>query len=804
MNEEPKHFYEFGPFRVDPDKRLLLRDDRPVPLQSKAFEMLLVLIQNSGKVVLKDDLMKALWPDSFVEESNLTQHIFVLRKSLGETAGENLYIATVPGRGYQFAEKVRLVPQNNDVVDVVVRNHSVTRVVIDAEGSPDQTRSAQLRPSQVRTSRVLGWIGLALVVVVALLGSAWLWQSRRAPKLTEKDTIVLTDFANSTGDPIFDDTLKTALAISLRQSPFLNVLPGGQVAKTLRLMTRPADAKLMPDLAREVCQRAGSKVYVAGSIGSLGSEYVLGLKAINCQSGGQLAQEQVTAASREKVLGALGEAASKLRGEMGESLSTVQRFDLKLEEFTTPSLEALKEYSLGIKANRQQGPAAALPDFQRAIQLDPNFALAYMAVGDNYVGLGELGRATEYFSKAFQLKDHASERERLFIESAYYSHVTGELDKAALAFREQTESNPRDSPAFDDLSTVLGKLGEYEKASDTIRQALRLRPDEILYRESLINYTAALQRFDEVRQLIQDAQARKLDDVELRNVRYALAFLGANSAEMAEQLRWFAAKPQYENVGFALASDTEAYAGHVGRARELTKRSVESAIRTDSKETGAIWQAIAAQREAAFGNAAQGRLSAAAAFKLVPASQGVEVEAAFAFALAGDTARAESMAQDLAKRFPLDTQVQSLWLPAIQAQLALNAKNPAVALNTLRTGPPLELGSIDFALNVTCLYTVYVRGEAYLSAGQGSAAAAEFQRIIDHSGMVWNCWTGALAHLGVARANALQYRASQGAEADSARVRALAAYQDFLTLWKDADPDVPILKKAKAEYATLH
>jgi tetratricopeptide (TPR) repeat protein len=271
---------------------------------------------------------------------------------------------------------------------------------------------------------------------------------------------------------------------------------------------------------------------------------------------------------------------------------------------------------------------------------------------------------------------------------------------------------------------------------------------------------------------------------------------------MAEQQQWLAGKPE-ENFGLALASDTEAYAGHVGKARELTKRAVESAIKADSKENGAISQAIAAQREAAYGNAAEARQTAAEALKLAPASQGVESEVALAFAMAGDTARAESLAQDLNKRFPLDTQMQSLWLPAIQSQVALDRKNPASALNTLQAASPIELGEIGFVVNISCLYHVYVRGEAYLAAGQGSAAAAEFQKILDHSGIVWNCWTGALARLGVARANALQARTSQGADADAARVRALAAYKDFLTLWKAADPDVPILKEAKAEYAKL-
>jgi tetratricopeptide (TPR) repeat protein len=317
---------------------------------------------------------------------------------------------------------------------------------------------------------------------------------------------------------------------------------------------------------------------------------------------------------------------------------------------------------------------------------------------------------------------------------------------------------------------------------------------------NLANYTIALQHFDETRQVIHEAQVRKLDDQVLHNILYALAFLKADSTAMAEQQHWFAGRPE-ENFGLALASDTEAYAGHLGKSRDLTKRAVDSAIRADSKETGAIWQANAALQQAAYGNAADARQMAAAALKLAPASPGVEGEAALAFAMAGDTGRAESLAQDLGKRFPLDTQMQSLWLPAIQAQLALDRKNPTAGLNALQTASPIELGQILFVNNISCLYPAYVRGEAYLATGQGSAAAAEFQKILDHSGIVWNCWTGALAHLGVARANALQSRSSQGGDAD--RVRALEAYKDFLTLWKDADPGIPILKQAKAEYAKL-
>ena len=643
----------------------------------------------------------------------------------------------------------------------------------------------------------------AAILVAAAIGGAFYFRfSRSTARLTEKDTIVLADFTNTTGDAVFDDTLKTALNVSLRQSPFLNVLSDSGVAKTLKLMTRPADTKLTPEMARELCQRAGSKAYIAGSIAGLGSQYVLGLKAVNCESGDLLVQEQITAAAKEKVLDALGEASSKLRGELGESLATVQKFDVPLDEATTSSLEALKAHSLGEKAFRESGSTAALPYHQRAIQLDPGFAMGYEQVGNDYYGVGELGRANEYFTKAFQLREHASEREKLAITADYYSSVTGELEKAAQTYEEEIASYPRDYRAHLNLGNVYGQQGQYEKSREANRQSLDLAPDNGLPYAVLVNSLLALQLFDEARQTIQQAQARKLDNVILRNDLYALGFLGADFPAMEELQHWFTGKPE-ENDGLALASDTEAYAGHLRKARELTQRAIDSAIRADSKETGAIWQGIAAQREAAFGNATDAKREAAQGLRLYPASRAVEVEATLAFAMVGDAARAEPLAQDLNKRFPLDTQMQSLWLPAIRAQLALNRNNPAAAISALQAASAIELGQIAFLANLSCLYPAYIRGEAYLAAGQGSAAAAEFSRILDHSGIVWNCWTGALAHLGLARANALQARTSHGADADAARVRALAAYKDFLALWKDADPDIPILKQAKAEYAKL-
>jgi DNA-binding winged helix-turn-helix (wHTH) protein len=808
-----EEIFRFGEFQIDVLARALRREEEIVTLNRRAFDVLLYLVQNPGRVLTREELLKNVWPETFVDENSLAQSISALRRALEEKPGDNSYIVTLPGRGYQFVAPVQVVaPEDTAIVadpatagsrgpsGLIFQQQTIrTRVITEDNASPGRAALPEARAAWVPKL----WKTAVPVLLVALLVAGGLYyRSRQSKRLTEKDNIVLADFANSTGDAIFDDTLKTALNISLRQSPFLNVLSDSEVAKTLRLMMRPAGSKLTTEVTRELCQRAGSKAYLAGSIGSLGSEYVLGLKAVNCQSGDTLAEQQVATTSKEKVLDVLGEAASKMRGELGESLASLQKFDVPLAEATTSSLEALKQYSLGLRAVNEKGTAASLPYNQRAIEIDPNFAMGYVAVGDCYTNLSQPGRARDYITKAFQLREHASEREKLNITADYYSSVTGEVDKAAKAYQELIDSYPRAFKSYNNLAIELATEGQYERAMEAARQAGRLAPDRVAWRMNLAAYTLALQRFDETRQILHEAQARKIDDVTLHNALYALAFFGADSAAMEEQQKWFADHPDYENFGLALASDTEAYVGHLNRARELTKRAVNSAIRVDSKENGAIYLATAAQREAAYGNPAT-RQSAADALSLAPTSPGVESEAALAFAMAGNASRADSLAEDLGKRFPLDTQIQSLWLPAIRAQLALDRKNPTAALSILQASYSIELGTIPFASSVSCLYPIYVRGEAYLAAGQGNAAAAEFQKILDHSGIVWNCWTGALAHLGVARANSLQAKTAQGADADAARARALAAYKDFLTLWKDADPDIPILKQAKAEYAKL-
>ena len=661
------------------------------------------------------------------------------------------------------------------------------------------TADPRSRPDRAKLAKIV----VPIVLVAAAVAGGLFYRSHRSRPLADKDTVVLADFSNTTGDPVFDDTLKTALSVSLQQSPFLNVLPDGQVAKTLQLMTRPPETKLTPEIVRELCLRADSKAYIAGGIARLGSEYVLSLKAVNCQSGDTLAQEQVTAAAKESVLKALGDAASTLRGELGESLATVQKFDVPLEQATTSSLEALKALSQGAKAYRQAGSAAALPYHQRAIQLDPNFAMAYREIGTDYYTLAELERAREYYTTAFQLREHASERERLAITANYYQNVTGELDKAAQAYQDWSTNYPRDYRPLLSLGNLDVVQGQYENAVTAYRQSLRVGRDAVGPYVDLANALLALGRFDESRQLISEAVSRKLDNYILHNNLYAQAFLTGDSAAMAEQQQWFAAHPDSENVGLSLASDTAAFTGHLQKARELTGQAIDSAVRTDSKENGAIYQENAALQQAAFGFPKVARDLAEQGLKLDPGSQGVQVEAALAFATIGDDARAESLSRDVNNSFPNDLLTQSLWLPAVRAQLAMNRNNSVEAISALQAASRVELAQIQFAQNFSCLYDPYIRGEAYLASGQGDAAAAEFQKILDHRGIVWNCWTGALAHLGVARGNALQARTSRGAAADAARFRALAAYEDFLTLWKDADADIPVLKQAKEEYKKL-
>jgi eukaryotic-like serine/threonine-protein kinase len=706
---------------------------------------------------------------------------------------------------YQSAAQMRTDLQQLELESARARSLTAegeAATVSQSSRTPNETAGLRTIPSleMAETAEVFKahrkrWGILIFVAAIFILAAiaAVFYYPDRSRLLTEKDTIVVADFVNSTGDVVFDDTLKQTLGVALRQSPFLNVVSDYKISATLQLMTLPASTQLTKDVAREVCQRVGSKAYIAGGISALGERYVLALNAVSCHSGDLLAQQQATATSKEKVLDTLGQAAARLRGELGESLATVQRFDVPLSQATTPSLEALKAFSLGVRAAVQKSTAESIAYYQRAIEIDPNFAAAYRGLASNYASLAEIGRASQYLGKAFQLRSHVSEREKLAIAADYYRFVSGELDKAAQTYQEWVESYPHEDSAYNSLAITYASLAQYDKAADANRNALLLAPDAGGPYMNLGNCLLALQQFKEAEKTEQTALARNLDDYILRNELYALAFLMEDSRALAEQRAWFQKEATSEHFGLSLDSDTEAYSGHLRTARELTRRAVESAKSADSRENAAIWEANAAIREAAFGNIAEGYGDAEKALRLEPTSQGVQVESALALAMSGETRRAESLARDLDRHFPLDTQVQSLWLPTIRGQLALSKRDPHAAIDHLLPTTRMDLAQIQFVNNLSCLYSQFVRGQAYIALRQSAAATAEFQRILEHSGIVWNCWTGALANLGLARAY----------EQSGEHVKARTSYERFLTLWKDADPDIPILKQAKAEYAKL-
>ncbi len=636
------------------------------------------------------------------------------------------------------------------------------------------------------------WKILVPVLFIALLvaGGLYYRSHQQSNHLTDKDTIVLSDFDNKTGDSVFDDTLKQGLSVQLEQSPFLALVSERRVNETLKLMGRSPGDRLTPEVTREVCQRTGSKAMLTGSIAGLGSQYVIGLKAVNCDTGDVLAEAQEQAAGKEAVLKALDNAAISLRGKLGESLASVQKYATPLEEATTPSLEALKAYSLGVKTEYAKEATAALPFFKRAVELDPNFAMAYDDMAMWHYDLNESRRAAEYARKAYELREKVSERERFSIEGSYYLVATGELEKSAQIDELWRQIYPRDAQPYRSLGFVSADLGNWEKALEEFREALRLKPNNaVSYTDLGIAYTA-LNRLDEAEAVYKQAEERKLENEGLLQNRYWLAFLKGDAAQMAQLASAAMGKPGAENLLLAAQADTEAWYGKLKNARELTQWAMDSAQHNDAKETAAGYQAEAALREVESGNREQARAEANAAVKLAP-NRDVRAMAALALARAGDAAGAEKLAAELDKTFPLDTLVQRYWLPTIRAAVALQRKDPNRAIELLKVASAIELSSPTELTIFLC--PAYLRGEAYLMLHDGNRAAAEFQKFIDHIGVVMNFPWGALARLGLARAYALQ--------GDTAKAR--AAYQDFLTLWKDADPDIPILRGAKAEYAKL-
>ncbi len=623
-------------------------------------------------------------------------------------------------------------------------------------------------------------VPVAVMLVAAVIGGVLYFGIHRAHALTDRDTIVLSDFDNKTGDAVFDDTLKQGLSVQLEQSPFLALISDRKVNETLKLMGRSPDDRLTANVTREVCQRTGSKAMLTGSIAELGSQYVIGLKAVNCNTGDVLAEAQEQAPGKEAVLKALDAAAISLRGKLGESLSSVQKYDTPVEEATTPSLEALKAYSLGVKTEYAKGIAPALPFYKRAADLDPNFAMAYSWMSSVYRDLNEVGRAAENARKAYGLREKVSERERFTIEGRYYVNATGELEKAAQTFELWKQTFPRDDFPHRWLGIILFLLGTPEEGLEELREALRLDPNNGMNYVNLGTAYTALNRLDEAEAVYKQAEGRKVEHVLLFSGRYHLAFLKGDAAQMAQWVSGAMGKPGAEDLLLSMQANTEGWYGKLKNAQELTRRAMDSAQHNDAKETAAAYQAAAALRDVEAGNRQQARAGANAAVKLAP-NRDVDSTSALALALAGDTAGAEKLAGELDKTFPLDTLVQRYWLPTIRAGVALERKDPNRAIEPLKPAGTVELSITHLKI---FLCPVYLRGEAYLMLHDGNRAAVEFQKFIDHRGVVMNFPWGALARLGLARAYAMR--------GDTAKAR--TAYQDFLTIWKDADPDIPTFR----------
>ncbi len=640
-------------------------------------------------------------------------------------------------------------------------------------------------------SRIKIWIAASLVAVAAVVVAGFYLRSRpsapgpSATALTEKDTVVLADFANSTSDPVFDGTLKEALAVDLEQSPFLNILSDRKVGETLKLMGRAPTDHVTADIAKELCLRTGSKAVIGGSISNLGSQYIVSLDAVACSTGDNLAKEQAEAPSKEGVLKALGTAATALRSRLGESLASVQKFDVPVEA-TTPSLEALKAYSMAIMTSRTKGDAEAIPFMKRAIELDPNFAIAYEGLAIEYGNLGQATLAAENGKKAYDLRDRVSERERYRITAYYFNDVLGELEQGTEAYELWAKSYPRDAVPLGNLATDYSALGQFDKAIAATEAAQRIAPNIVTY-GNLASWYTAVGRLKDAHDTLAEAQQKGFDGLLIRSDLYSLAFLAGDNAEMERQVAWSAGRPGEEDQMLNNHADTQAYYGRMEKASDLSRRAVDSAVRADAKETGAVWLTFQGVREAEVGNGSAAQQAVARGLALAPGRY-VKVLAALALARAGDATKARAMLDVSEKAEPTNTFLKVYWFPLIEAAIDMDQSAPDRAILALEPALPYEMGG-----NIGWIYPAYIRGQAYLAERNGSAAAAEFQKLIDHPTLVGNGLLGPLAHLQIARA----YEMS----GDSAK--ATGAYQDFLVLWKDADPGLPILKAAKAEHAKL-
>ena len=804
---ESSHRVRFGEFELDLLTRELWTDEREISLQEQPFQILAALLERPGQLVTRDKLTKKLWPNgTFVDFGHsLNTAVNRLRAVLEDSAERPRFIECLPRRGYRFIAPV--ASNGSGKTETSARRSASSSPVyewscsvahIGSEGAKEtgfpQFSRQTVEKRGIQNKKLWEVLISALAALSAAIVAAGLYyRSHSGKQFNHKDTIVLADFANKTDDVIFDGTLRQGLSVQLEQSPFLNIISDERIQTTLSLMGQPAGTKLTWAIARELCQRTGSAAVLDGSIGQIGTQYLLTLRAVSCASGESLASAEARARDKNHVLDALGRTASDLRQELGESLSTTRRFNTPLEQATTPSLEALQSYSLGRTKMVPKGDNyAAVPLFQRAIQLDPTFAMAYASLGTTYFNLGEDRLGADNTKNAYELRKPLSQRERFYIEAHYCDQVTGDLEKARQLYELWEQIYPNDYIPPDNIAGIYTQLGEYERALEEDIRAFHADPvNASNYADRVADYIY-LNAWEAAQTMAEQALSKKLDSPKLRSKLYVLAFLRNDTAEMERQVSWGAGKPGVEDILLALHAETAACVGHLTLAREFSRRAVIAAQSTGEKETAATYEAFSALRESLIGNSGESRQRVSAALRL-STGRDVQAIAALTLSFTGNIARSQVLANDLANRFPEDTIVQFNYLPTIRAQLALDSHDPTKAIEAAQAAASYELGNQADRPITLALWPIYVRGQAYLAARQGDKSAAEFRKILDHRGVVQNEPIGVLAHLGLARAHRLQGHTA----------KARAAYQDFFTLWKNSDPDIPILKQAKAEYERL-
>lgn len=776
--DEAPLLFRFGDFTVHRRERTLRRDGVRLKLHGQPFEILLLLVEHPGEVVTREELQAKLWHgDTFVDfENGLNVAVKKLRQTLGDSATTPRYIETLPKVGYRF-----LMP-------VTTADPTGSQVISPAAPQKSPTESPIYRPVRPRT-RFWRWLVLATALILLIvLGVFWNRKRQATIALTEGDLVLVADFVNTTGDPVFDGTLKQALTVKLGESPYFNIVLDGVTRQTLRLMGRPPDEHVVPPIAREVCEREGAKVAVGGSIVTVGDKYVLDLNATNCLTGATVVHEQFAAQNKDEIVSKVGQIIPPLRRMLGESIASIEKFDTPIEQATTPSLAALKAYTEGDEKRAHGEEAESIPFYKMAIELDSNFAIPYARLGAIYGDLGERALAEQYMKQAFERREHVSAREKFYISAHYYADSTGETDKTISTYQLWTQIYSHDWVPFNNLANEYYRIGQSEKAIEAAREALRLNPKHPLTYGGLVNAFRQNGQYAEAKAISEKAIAAKLDNFIVHWNLYFIAFDEGDQAAMQREVEWFKGKPvEHEFLNFR--AWTAMSAGQVQEGRKLFDRARALALENGAKENSVIDDTDQAQLEAELGNLSEARAKADRAARLMPESQLGLGAVAFACARVGESTRAEMMANNLAQRYPLNSQLNFVILPAIRAALDLG-RSPATVIEDLQPAVPYDFSSTS---NTPDGITTYYRGLAYLQQRSGKEAAAQFQSMVDHRGVFAFSPLWPLAHLGLARSYALM----------GSTDTSLAEYRQFFALWKGADQDVPILREAKVEYERL-